>query len=200
MKQGRRQTVSARRHWPGQRSSTASDRLRTISPPMSRFRGGLRGPARSANVNAHGQVPHRLTDFGMDHGVERRDDRTGIMASAWNQKGGGDLSRGPANPSPLPPVLGWSFGRSRWTESTAPLFFACEPSGNAHASPPGDLPGSLAIIRGNETYAVAWRSRWRALRPKNNAWLTTAETTASWNGLAIRKAGSGRLPVRNRSG
>ena len=51
-----------------------------------------------------------------------------------------------------------------------------------------------------KTYAVACRSRGRALRPKNNAWLATAETTASWNGLAIRKAGSGRCPVRKRSG
>src|SRR5580692_1776597 len=54
-------------------------------------------------------------------------------------------------------------------------------------------------------YAVGWRStgcrsRWRALRPKNRAWLTTAETTASWNGFAIRNAGSGRCPVRKRSG
>ena len=43
-----------------------------------------------------------------------------------------------------------------------------------------------------KTYAVGCRSRWRALRPKNSAWLATAETTASWNGLAIRNAGSGR--------
>jgi hypothetical protein len=54
-------------------------------------------------------------------------------------------------------------------------------------------------------YAVGWRStdcrsRWRALRPKNRAWLTTAETMASWKGLAIRNAGSGRCPVRKRSG
>ena len=39
-----------------------------------------------------------------------------------------------------------------------------------------------------------------ALRSKNSAWLTTAETVAGWNGLAIRKAGSGRWPVRKRSG
>jgi hypothetical protein len=51
-----------------------------------------------------------------------------------------------------------------------------------------------------ECYAVGCRSRGRALRPKNNAWLATAETTASWNGLAIRNAGSGRWPVRKRSG
>ena len=39
-----------------------------------------------------------------------------------------------------------------------------------------------------------------ALRWKNSAWLTTAETVAGWNGFAIRKAGSGRWPVRKRSG
>ena len=47
-----------------------------------------------------------------------------------------------------------------------------------------------------EIYKVAWRSlglrsRWRALRPKNIAWLTTADTTATWKGFAIKKAGSG---------
>src|SRR5579862_312237 len=69
-----------------------------------------------------------------------------------------------------------------------------------------DKPGHDAS-RGkwSKDYAVGWRStgcrsRWRALRPKNRAWLTTAETTASWNGFAIRKAGSGRCPVRKRSG
>ena len=51
-----------------------------------------------------------------------------------------------------------------------------------------------------ENYAVGCRSRWCALRPKNSAWLATAETTASWNGLAIKNAGSGRCPVRKRSG
>src|SRR5262245_30778519 len=52
-------------------------------------------------------------------------------------------------------------------------------------------------------YQVAMTGgRWPrvALRWKNSAWLTTAETVAGWNGLAIRKAGSGRCPVRNRSG
>ena len=29
---------------------------------------------------------------------------------------------------------------------------------------------------------------------------TTADTTATWNGFAIRNAGSGRCPVRKRSG
>lgn len=48
--------------------------------------------------------------------------------------------------------------------------------------------------------AVARTSRRRALCWKNSAWLITAETFAGWNGLAIRKAGSGRSPVRKRSG
>jgi hypothetical protein len=62
----------------------------------------------------------------------------------------------------------------------------------------GDPTRRRMTIR--ENYAVACRSRGRALRPKNSAWLATAETTASWNGLAIRNAGSGRCPVRKRSG
>ena len=48
--------------------------------------------------------------------------------------------------------------------------------------------------------AVARTSRRRALCWKNRAWLITAETFAGWNGFAIRKAGSGRSPVRKRSG
>ena len=47
---------------------------------------------------------------------------------------------------------------------------------------------------------VAERFRDLALRAKNSAWLAMAETIAGWNGLAIRKAGSGRSPVRKRSG
>jgi hypothetical protein len=42
--------------------------------------------------------------------------------------------------------------------------------------------------------------RLRELRWKNSAWLATAETIAGWNGFEIRKAGSGRSPVRKRSG
>lgn len=38
------------------------------------------------------------------------------------------------------------------------------------------------------------------LRWKNRAWLATADTMAGWNGLEIRNAGSGRSPVRKRSG
>src|SRR5665811_1377473 len=43
-------------------------------------------------------------------------------------------------------------------------------------------------------------ARLRELRWKNSAWLATADTIAGWNGFEIRKAGSGRSPVRKRSG
>jgi len=48
--------------------------------------------------------------------------------------------------------------------------------------------------------AAAFGGRLRELRWKNRAWLATAETMAGWNGFEIRKAGSGRSPVRKRSG
>ena len=51
------------------------------------------------------------------------------------------------------------------------------------------------------TYDAAARgARLRELRWKNSAWLATADTIAGWNGFEIRNAGSGRSPVRNRSG
>ena len=43
-------------------------------------------------------------------------------------------------------------------------------------------------------------ARLRELRWKNSAWLATADTIAGWNGFEIRNAGSGRSPVRKRSG
>jgi hypothetical protein len=46
---------------------------------------------------------------------------------------------------------------------------------------------------------AALGARLRELRWKNSAWLATAETIAGWNGFEIRKAGSGRSPVRKRS-
>src|SRR3954454_21054741 len=54
--------------------------------------------------------------------------------------------------------------------------------------------------KGRQAHAVARASRRLALCWKNSAWLITAETFAGWNGFAIRKAGSGRSPVRKRSG
>jgi hypothetical protein len=67
---------------------------------------------------------------------------------------------------------------------------------------PGSKPGFYCLKRCLlRLYAVAARaSRRRALCWKNSAWLMTADTFAGWNGLAIRNAGSGRSPVRKRSG
>lgn len=48
--------------------------------------------------------------------------------------------------------------------------------------------------------AAARAVRLRELRWKNSAWLATADTIAGWNGFEIRNAGSGRSPVRKRSG
>jgi hypothetical protein len=47
---------------------------------------------------------------------------------------------------------------------------------------------------------AAFGARLRELRWKNSAWLATADTIAGWNGFEIRNAGSGRSPVRKRSG
>ena len=49
-------------------------------------------------------------------------------------------------------------------------------------------------------YGTLPRSRRAALRSKNKAWLITADTIAGWKGLVNRNAGSGRSPVRKRSG
>lgn len=49
-------------------------------------------------------------------------------------------------------------------------------------------------------YPAARFGRLREFRWKNSAWLATAETIAGWNGFDIRNAGSGRSPVRKRSG
>ena len=35
---------------------------------------------------------------------------------------------------------------------------------------------------------------------KNNAWLMTALTFSGWNGLVMRKVGSGRTPVNSNCG
>jgi hypothetical protein len=48
--------------------------------------------------------------------------------------------------------------------------------------------------------AAARGARLREFRWKNSAWLATADTIAGWNGFEIRNAGSGRSPVRKRSG
>jgi hypothetical protein len=98
----------------------------------------------------------------------------------------------------------------RWTDRLRPIFLFVHdaPRPRARESKQAGVRSGQADYhtrkfsgsRRRERYAVGCRSRGRALRPKNNAWLATAETTASWNGLAIRNAGSGRCPVRKRSG
>ena len=77
----------------------------------------------------------------------------------------------------------------QWAEAGSP-----RPRGRA-----GGEAGVL-ICFFHRPYTAARRSLRRALRSKNSAWLMTAETAEGWNGLAIKKAGSGRSPVRNRSG
>jgi hypothetical protein len=62
------------------------------------------------------------------------------------------------------------------------------------------LPASGPAPATNWYQAMTRRWPRVALRWKNRAWLTTADTVAGWNGFAIRKAGSGRWPVRKRSG
>src|SRR5438132_2157506 len=69
-----------------------------------------------------------------------------------------------------------------------------------------DLPalrsrrGRLYHAAGAFYAAGALGVRLRELRWKNSAWLATADTIAGWNGFEIRNAGSGRSPVRKRSG
>lgn len=65
---------------------------------------------------------------------------------------------------------------------------------------PADAAPSWWFEISGDQDAAARGARLRELRWKNNAWLATADTIAGWNGLEIRNAGSGRSPVRNRSG
>ena len=58
----------------------------------------------------------------------------------------------------------------------------------------------FSMQSGPDQEAAARGARLRELRWKNRAWLATAETIAGWNGLEIKNAGSGRSPVRKRSG
>ena len=62
------------------------------------------------------------------------------------------------------------------------------------------LFGGFAVDVRNLGQATTRRSRRLALRSKNSAWLAIADTVEGWNGFAIRNAGSGRSPVRKRSG
>ncbi len=85
--------------------------------------------------------------------------------------------------------------RSEWPRS------ACIKTG------PKKLIGAAAPIiksklwKTNPDHDAAARAvRLRELRWKNSAWLATADTIAGWNGFEIKNAGSGRSPVRKRSG
>ena len=60
--------------------------------------------------------------------------------------------------------------------------------------------GLISTAKDCNQEAAARGARLRELRWKNSAWLATAETIAGWNGFEIRNAGSGRSPVRKRSG
>jgi hypothetical protein len=93
----------------------------------------------------------------------------------------GDVGRGCGDASRVPLFCGFTNDRIMQT-------------GPAIASPIFDR----LISRSQE--AAARGDRLRELRWKNSAWLATAETIAGWNGFEIRKAGSGRSPVRKRSG
>jgi hypothetical protein len=53
---------------------------------------------------------------------------------------------------------------------------------------------------GSQCQPIARFLRCTALRSKNSAWLTSADTVDCWYGLETRNAGSGRSPVRKRSG
>jgi hypothetical protein len=68
----------------------------------------------------------------------------------------------------------------------------------ARLSHAGLMRALLSQSRGYDAAALGMRLR--ELRWKNSAWLATAETIAGWNGFEIRNAGSGRSPVRKRSG
>ena len=73
-----------------------------------------------------------------------------------------------------------------------------------------DMTDLLSIARAGATrgmadlFPITATRRQAALRParrsKNSAWLIAAFTASGWNGLVIRKAGSGRSPVSSRSG
>ena len=75
----------------------------------------------------------------------------------------------------------------------------------SRAAPDGDVRRAVqhagfAMPHSSDQEAAARGARLREFRWKNNAWLATAETIAGWNGFEIRNAGSGRSPVRKRSG
>src|SRR5712664_931613 len=71
---------------------------------------------------------------------------------------------------------------------------------NPESGAPLSAPDSFSMQQLLDQEAAARGVRLRELRWKNSAWLATAETIAGWNGFEMRNAGSGRSPVRKRSG
>src|ERR1700748_790865 len=61
-------------------------------------------------------------------------------------------------------------------------------------------PDQTRYATSDPNQEAAFTARLRELRWKNSAWLATADTMAGWDGFEIRNAGSGRSPVRKRSG
>jgi|SRR5216684_1247484 len=91
-------------------------------------------------------------------------------------------------------------GQNGRTAARHPLTSASIPEFNlrrAHSLQRGSL--RLATVSVARPYATLG-ALLRELRWKNSAWLATADTIAGWNGFEIRNAGSGRSPVRKRSG
>jgi hypothetical protein len=61
-------------------------------------------------------------------------------------------------------------------------------------------PATSQACEDSQCQPIARFLRCTALRSKNSAWLTSADTVDCWYGLETRNAGSGRSPVRKRSG
>ena len=60
-----------------------------------------------------------------------------------------------------------------------------------------DAPADATLSMSYDDFKLIASGR---LDPKNSAWLMAARTVCSWNGLVTRYVGSGRSPVRRRSG
>jgi hypothetical protein len=95
-------------------------------------------------------------------------------------------------------------GVDRYREQSArPERIACKcrvPKRRRAAKRAGVISVKSGLNGAPDQDAAARGARLRELRWKNSAWLATAETIAGWNGFEIRNAGSGRSPVRKRSG
>jgi hypothetical protein len=131
-----------------------------------------------------------------------------IMAISQEQDGGSHVDGVTGRHSPLPPC---SAGQTVVVSNADHDFFCAlrwrrprvgrPPRRQGKKNRPQAVLRAIDFPNSKRGQAITG-GRWPrvALRWKNSAWLTTAETVAGWNGLAIRKAGSGRCPVRKRSG